>query len=165
MLDLIKTRRSIRKFKEGEVSDELIDRILISGVWAPSGLNNQPWRFAVIKDQKVKERIAGLTHYSKIVCAANALIIVFLDNGTSYDRTKDVQSIGACIENMLLAIHGLGLGGVWLGEILRNREAVAHVLEAPAGYELMAVIAFGIPAESPHTHARKPLSELVFYRR
>jgi nitroreductase len=165
MLDLIKTRRSIRKFKEGEVSDELIDRILISGSWAPSGLNNQPWRFAVIKDQTVKEQIAGLTHYSKIVRAANALIIVFLDNGTSYDRTKDVQSIGACIENMLLAIHGLGLGGVWLGEILRNREAVAQALEAPEGYELMAVIAFGIPAESPHPHARKPLSELVFYRR
>ena len=58
-----------------------------------------------------------------------------------------------------------GLGGVWLGEILRNREAVAQALEAPEGYELMAVIAFGIPAESPHPHERKPLSELVFYRR
>jgi nitroreductase len=122
IFEIIKTRRSIRKFSREPVPDEIINRIIEAGTWAPSGLNNQPWKFAVIKDKELKTKISGLTHYSKIVLSANVLIGVFLDRTASYDRTKDSQAIGACIQNMLLFIHSLGLGAVWLGEILKNKD-------------------------------------------
>lgn len=63
---------------------------------------------------------------------------------------------------MLLAVHNLGLGGVWLGEILNKRSEVEHILEVPADFELMAVIALGYPDEEPKERTRKPLSDLTY---
>ena len=165
MLNLIKTRRSIRKFASQEIADKQLHQIIEAGIWAPSGLNNQPWKFAIIKDPAIKKSLATLTHYSTIIAGAPVCIAVFLDGTLSYDRTKDIQAIGACIQNMLLALHALGLGGVWLGEILKNKDKVSKVLSAPENLELMAVIALGHPAEKGGKGDRKSLEEVVFLKR
>ncbi len=94
-------------------------------------MNNQPWAFAVITEPGVKDAISGLTHYGSIIKSAPVLIAVFLDNTKTYDRTKDCMAIGACIQSMLLYIHSVGLGAVWLGEILRSKEKVAEAINAP----------------------------------
>jgi nitroreductase len=163
--ELIKTRRSIRKFTDESVPDEMIDKIIEAGIWAPSGMNNQPWKFAIIKDRNLKTKISQLTHYSKIILGANVLIAVFLDHSLSYDRTKDVQAIGACIQNMLLFIHSVGLGAVWLGEILKNKDKVLELLGGPKELELMAVIALGYPAGKGGKGDRRGLNEAIFFRR
>ena len=163
--EIIKTRRSIRKFKDKPVSDEVINKIIEAGMWAPSGMNNQPWKFAVIKDSSLKNKISKLTHYSKIILSADALIAVFLDHSVSYDRTKDVQAIGACIQNMLLFIHSMGLGAVWLGEILKNKDKILELLKGSKDLELMAVIALGHPAEKGGKGNRKGLDKTVFFRK
>ena len=92
------------------------------------------------------------------------LLALFLDTSASYDRTKDVQAMGAFIQNMLLAIHAQGLGGVWLGEILKNKEKVSGIVNAPDAFELMAVIALGHPAETGGRGSRKSVKDVVFYR-
>ena len=97
--------------------------ILEAGRWAPSGLNNQPWKFIVVQNRDTIEKLAGCTRYSSIVKGASVIITVFLDTPTMYDRTKDVQSIGAAIQNMLLACCELGLGPSGL-EVLNNKEQV-----------------------------------------
>ncbi|MEW6600436.1 MAG: nitroreductase [Nitrospirota bacterium] len=163
--ELIKTRRSIRKFTGEPVPDEVIDRIIEAGTWAPSGLNNQPWKFAVIKDGDLKKEMSAFTHYSKIVSGADVLIAVFLDNSLSYDRTKDCQAIGACLQNMLLYIHSIGLGAVWLGEILKNKDRVLKLVGGPADIELMAVIALGHPADKGGKVTRKGPDQTVFFRK
>ena len=166
MLDLIKSRRSIRRFSGAAVGDDLVDKVLDAGRWAPSGLDNQPWRFAVIRDKALKEQISRLTRYAAIVQGADLLVAVFLDTEAGYHRTKDVQAMGACIQNMLLATHSLGLGGVWLGEILKSEEALRGLLGAPKTFDLMAVIAMGYPAEkTPEAPRRKELNQLVFFRK
>ena len=104
-------------------------------------------------------------HYSKIILGANILIAVFLDRSLSYDRTKDVQAIGACIQNMLLFIHSVGLGAVWLGEILKNKDKVLELLGGPKELELMAVIALGYPAGKGGKGDRRGLKEAIFFRR
>ncbi len=164
-IETIKTRRSVREFTNENISDEIIGEILEAGRWAPSGLNNQTWRFIVVQKRDTKEAISNLTHYGEVVRNAQVLIAVFLDRDHMYDYTKDVQSIGACIQNMLLAIHSMGLGGVWLGEILKNKEKVNKILEAPDSYELMAVIALGHPAKKARYSDRKELSGIVFRER
>ncbi|HBH62455.1 MAG TPA: nitroreductase family protein [Nitrospiraceae bacterium] len=163
--DLIKTRRSIRKFTDKPVPDEVIDRIIESGVWAPSGMNNQPWKFAVIQDRELKKEVSALTHYAKIVTGADVLIAVFLDNALSYDRTKDCQAVGACIENMLLYIHSIGLGAVWLGEILKNKDRLLTLVSGSTDLELMAVIALGYPAEPGGNVTRKGPDHTVIFRK
>lgn len=162
VLDAIFTRRSVRQYLDHPIDDDSLQAVLEAGRWAPSGLNNQPWRFAVVRDPEVKNEIAAQTRYREIIRSAPGIIAVFLDNDESYDRVKDCQAIGACLQNMYLAAHALGLGGVWLGEILKNKERVAEILEAPDSYELMAVFAFGHPKHRQQKSERRPLSELVF---
>jgi nitroreductase len=159
-LDAIKTRRSIREFTDKTISKQTIEQILEAGRWAPSGMNNQPWRFIVVSDKKTKEHLAKQTHYKNIIKSAPCSIAVFYDIDSGYDRTKDVLAIGACVQNMLLAVRSLDLGACWLGEILKNKNKVARLLEAPASYELMAVIALGEPKENPQGD-RKEMDELV----
>ena len=165
IFELIKTRRSIRKFTDKPVQDETIDKIIDAGIWAPSGLNNQPWKFGVIKENGLKREIAALTRYSKIVLGADTLIAVFLDHSRSYDRIKDAMAVGACIQNMLLTIHSLGLGAVWLGEILKNKEKVLELVCSSDDVELMAIIAVGHPEQKGGAGNRKDMDHAVLFRK
>lgn len=159
----IRDRYSVRKFKSTEIPTDLIREILDTARWAPSGLNNQPWKFIIIIDVGIKDLIAHQTDASGIIRNAPVCIAVFYDKDEGYNYLKDVQAIGAAIENMLLAIHNLHLGGVWLGEILNKHEQVEQILEVPHSFELMAVIAFGYPEpEELEERSRKPLSELAY---
>ena len=155
----------MRKFTSEPVPEELIETVLEAGRWAPSGLNNQPWRFAVIRDAGLRRAISELTHYPKIVLSAQVLIAVFLDTEKSYHREKDIQATGACLQNMLLEAHSLGLGAVWLGEIIRSNEQIKAVLGLTRELDLMAVVALGLPGEKPKGVKRKPLADLVVSRK
>ena len=157
----IHDRRSIRRFLDAPVSRDLVMASLEAASWAPSGLNNQPWRFALIWDKESKEALAALTKYSETLKSAALLIGVFLDSEASYDRTKDCQAVGACLQNLLLAIHSFDLGAVWIGEILKNGDRVIDVLNLPKRLELMAVVAVGHPAHGGLSSKRRPLEELI----
>ena len=165
VVEAIRARRSVRQFTSEPVSDDALNQILESAVWAPSGKNNQPWKFAIIQDAVLKESLATLTHSRSIIQGATVCIGVFLDHSRVYDRTKDIQAVGACIQNMLLTIHSLGLGGVWLGEILKNKEKVGELLGLSGNLELMAVVAFGHPAKKSGVGERDPLEKAVLLRR
>ena len=160
ILKTIKSRRSVRKFKAKTVPENLIEKILEAGRWAPSGLNNQPWRFMVL-DKDRKEALAGYTKYSHIVRSADKVILVFLDKDTVYNQEKDLLAIGACIQNMLLYIHSKSLGACWLGEILNQRKDIYRALKIPASLELEAVIALGYPLTKSGQGKRKSLKNLM----
>ncbi len=164
-MDIIKNRRSIRRFTDEPVPEEVVNKILEAGRWAPSGLNNQPWRFALVTDASLITEISELTRYSSIVKEAKVLIAVFLDNEVSYHRIKDAQAVGACLQNMLLEIHSLNLGGVWLGEIIKSDQELRKILGLGDALELMAVIALGHPGEKPKKVKRKTLQELIVFRK
>ncbi|MEW5775091.1 MAG: nitroreductase [Thermodesulfobacteriota bacterium] len=162
VLAALRERRSVRKFTDEPVAREDLVAILEAGRWAPSGLNNQPWRFlAVMPGDPRADALAGCTKYGAIVRSAKALVAVCLDRRVMYHEMKDHQGAGACLQNMLLAAHALGLGGVWLGEIVNQAgQALAVLGLDPADYSLMAVLAFGRPAH-PGASSRKPLEELL----
>jgi nitroreductase len=164
ILDIIRTRRSVRRFEDKPVPEELLREILEAGRWAPSGMNNQPWKFAVIENRVINEGISKLTRYSAVIRSARVLIAVFLDNAESYHRTKDAQAVGACIQNMLLEAHSLGLGAVWLGEIIKSDEQIRQLLGLGGELELMAVIALGYAMEDPKATRRKELKNLIVFR-
>lgn len=162
LLDVIKNRRSVREFKEGKVDRDKIDKILEAGRWAPSAKNRQPWKFVVVQNENTVKEIASYTIYESFVRDAALLIAVFLDETEMQDRTKDVQAIGACIQNMLLAIHSIDLGAVWIGEILSRKERVNQVLDAPDYLELMAVLAVGHPVVRKRSSTRKDLRKMAY---
>ncbi|NHZ47178.1 nitroreductase family protein [Nitratidesulfovibrio liaohensis] len=162
VLDALHQRRSIRRFTGEPVTRDEIVAMLDAARWAPSGLNNQPWRFLVVQPGDPRqEALAGCTKYARIVRDAGVLVAVFLDREACYHPMKDHQGAGACIQNLLLAAHALGLGAVWLGEIVNQAEQVEQVLGLPAGrYEFMALIAAGHPAQRGSSD-RVPLEKLL----
>ncbi|MFH0826333.1 MAG: nitroreductase family protein [Candidatus Omnitrophota bacterium] len=161
ILEIIRSRRSIREYAEDIPKDEEIEKILEAGRWAPSGLNNQPWRFLCIVDKAKKDGLAAFTKYGKIIKDAPMALVVCMDVSDSYNRDKDLMAIGACIENMLLEAHALGLGACWLGEILNKKGEVAKYLKLDADLELTAVLALGKPEEAITESCRKNLKNLM----
>ena len=161
ILEAIYKRRSIREFTDEEISVAQLHEIIKAGIWAPSGLNNQPWRFVIVKNPEIKEQLAQQTHYSHIVLNANALIAVFLSRNDMYDAVKDYQAAGACIQNILLAAEALGLGAVWLGQILKNKAEVNRILELDENFDLMAIVALGHPQHRNQKSRRKEFATFL----
>jgi len=160
ILNLIKTRRSVRRFKKYKVPAKVIEKILEAGRWAPSGLNNQPWKFMILEGES-KDSLAQYTHYSSIIKGADKVILVFMDKKTSYNHEKDLMAIGACIQNMLTFVHSQKLGACWLGEILNKRNKISRLLKLPSGLALEAVIALGKPLVPSGKGRRKSLKNLI----
>ena len=161
LLEGLHTRRSIRKYTDEPVTREQLHEIIKAGTMAPSGMNNQPWRFVTIQNKETLQKLAQLTKYSHVVGKAAACIAVFVDKTAMYHEVKDHQSMGACIQNLLLASHGMGLGAVWLGEILKSAKEVRELCGLTDQYELMAVVSLGYPAGKGGVAERRPVEEVL----
>ena len=162
ILTALLKRRSIRKYTDREITREEITAMLEAGRWAPSGKNNQPFRFLVVRaDDDRMPALAECTVYSHIVKNAPVMIGVFLDKNSLYHELKDHQSAGGCIQNIMLAAHSLGLGTVWLGQMMNNADQVLDVLKLDKEqYEFITFIAVGEPAQEGSS-SRKPLEEIM----
>ena len=170
LVDLIKSRKSVRNFIFEKIDNSVIKDILECGRWAPSANNRQPWKVCVVIHPTVKRMLADLSGYGGIIESAYVDFVIFLDLEKVGERVKDVQSIGAFIQNILLALHAKGLGGVWIGEILKNKEKVNEIFKlSEEKYELMAVIAAGVidqpmMNQKAKERARFPLDDFIeFY--
>ncbi len=146
LIDLIKSRRSIRNFIYQKIDKETIRDILECGRWAPSGQNCQVWRVCVVIHPTVKRMIAEQTKYGGILESAYVNFVIFLDIERGYDRVKDIQAMGAFMQNILLGVHShQGIGAVSIGEILNNKEKINEIFKlSPDKFELMCVIAVGV---------------------
>ena len=149
-IEFIKGRKSVRSFIYKKISKDIINHILEAARWAPSGKNSQPWKVCIVIHPTLKRMLSELTKYGGIIEEAYVNFVVFLDLERGYDRTKDLQAIGAFIQNILLAVHAQeDLGGVWIGEIINRKEEVNEIFKFPVDkFELMGVVAVGIIDEA-----------------
>jgi F420 biosynthesis protein FbiB-like protein len=182
--EAIAKRRSIRRFQPDAVPQETIEQILGAAILAPSAMNVQPWRFVVLQGaqkealmarflqriQKLKKLTRQAAHTettARFMQQAPALILVFNTKspGNSLARiatlldTMYIQSIGAAIQNLLLAAASLGLGTLWTGHALVAGGLFAKF--AGVRGRLVAAIALGYPDESPNPRPRKSMEEVV----
>jgi nitroreductase len=115
LLEAIHTRRSVRKYLDSPVPEEMIETILRAAMAAPSAGNQQPWHFVVITDKARREAIPSFHPYSKMVPQAPVSILVCGDPTGKKWPTFWSQDCSAATQNMLLAARDLGLGSVWVG--------------------------------------------------
>lgn len=161
-IDCIKQRRSVRKYTSQKINKETQELLLHAAICAPSGKNGQPWRFKCIDDEQLIKDISRLSIYRSWMQTAPLLIAVFLDRENSYNYVKDVQSCGAAIQNMLLAAKAVEIGSCWIGEILPKQERVKAILNiSESKYELMGIVAFGYPNDSPTPPAKKEIADFL----
>jgi len=160
LLEIIKSRRSIRKFKSHEVPKDKIRSILEAGCWAPSFANSQPWNFIVVDDPALKERMFLATAHHEIL-EAPASIIVTVD--PEKDMVHHILDGANATMNMLLMAHYLKLGAVWVGVLgLKAEDLVKEALNIPPNIRVISIIPIGEAAEFPSS-TRKNLEELVFW--
>lgn len=159
VLEVIKNRRSVRKYKPDQISPESLDKIIEAGIYAPSAHNQQPWHFTIIQNAELLDRInnyvreemaksadgwikrMGSNPDFKVTYDAQTLIIVSAKQEAMAWRTD----CAAAIENMLIAAESMDIGSVWLG-LMRfyfdNEEEMAK-LNIPEGYAPYYGVSFG----------------------
>jgi nitroreductase len=184
----IENRRSIRQFKPDPVPQESLEKILKAGTLAPSGKNKQPWQFLVVRGDKRAElihemqkgidRLEGMDIHTgsaknTLKVMAQAPVTIFVINPTknkppyewetleSNADVVDTQSIGAAIQNMLLAAHELGLGTLWICDIFYAYDEL-HTWLGTDG-QMIAAVSLGYPDQSPQPRPRKSVEEVTVY--
>lgn len=188
--EVIVKRRSVRKFRNDPVPKEVLDRILEAGRWAPSASNSQPWRFIVVTDVNVKERISETcTRFSKKAWAAfapenakylaqrggtwdkeymkyvPALISVCFNRPVKIREEMALASAWVAIENMLLAATSEKLGScVYTFSDSEEEDELKKILKIPQPYRLAAIIQLGHADYCPPAPSRKRLDEIVSYQ-
>ncbi|HGE70115.1 TPA: nitroreductase family protein, partial [Candidatus Poribacteria bacterium] len=114
-MQAILSRRSIRRYTDKPVSDEVVEQLLKSAMSAPSAGNEQPWHFVVIRDRQILNEIPKIHPYSGMLKEAPLAILICGDESLQKYKGYWVQDCSAATENLLIAVNALGLGGVWLG--------------------------------------------------
>jgi len=166
VFEAIKKRRSIRAFKNIDVSDEIVEKLIDAARWAPSAGNIQPWEFIVVRNLDAKRRLAEAALNQTFIEEAPVVIVVCADYqrsargyGSRGATLYCIQDTAAAIQNIHLAAIALGLGTCWIGAF--REEPVKKLLGIPDGVRPVAIIPVGYPAEQPAPRPRRPLNEII----
>lgn len=150
LLDAIERRRSIRRYTGQPVGEELLKAVLYAGQCAPTAVNKRPYHFVLLEQRAQLARLADASTYAGMLAQAACGIVVCGDRNLE-ERSKFLyEDCAAAIQNMLLAVHGLGLGAVWCGVTPESDFAgsITAELGLPPKVEPVAVIALGWPDEA-----------------
>lgn len=166
VFDAIEKRRSIRKYKDEEVSLDDMVRVIEAGRLAPSWKNGQCWRYIVVGDKALRKKLGVLVNNNPDVTAyENASYILVLcadpeESGYHNDQHYYLTDAGICMEQSVLAATALGLGTCWLG--IFDEKAVKEALKIPDNIRVVALSPLGVPDQEPKARPRKPTSEIAY---
>ncbi len=185
VMEAIRERRSIRRYRTDPITNEVLATLLEAARLAPSWANTQCWRLVVVRDQAIKNRLAEVlssahsgrgNRCNQAVREAPVVIVTCAQKGLSgIYRSGEHQGKPATDKgeywymfDVALAMHGLtlaaqsqGLGTVHVGHF--DPALVAKVLNVPDDVAVVEIMPVGYPAEAPQARPRKPLEEIVFY--
>jgi nitroreductase len=156
-MEVIRKRRSIRRYKSTPVPEEILNQILESARIAPSAGHRQPWHFIIVQDSETKKKL-GIASWAS---EAPIVIIGCVDTQTRSPPLCFVD-IGIGFEHLVLAAANFGLGTCWIGRI-DGDQTIKDVLNIPPHIKVIAVTPLGYPDETPNLKQRKLLSEIVHY--
>jgi len=177
-IELCRRRRSVRRFLDKPVEKEKINLCLEAARLAPSACNSQPWKFIVVDEPALKNKLADAAFggaYSTNLFAKKAPVIIAVVS----EKSSFIASVGAFLRNtryylidigiaaehLVLQAAELGLGTCWLGWF--NEKAAKKILKVPDSRRIDILIALGYPdgesPHEPHPKKRKPISEISSY--
>jgi nitroreductase len=159
-IEALKTRRSIRTYTAQPVERQIIEEIVDCARLAPTAMNDQPWDFVVVTDKAALASIPPILGHAEFIAnAAFAVLVLSRLTGCA------VEDCCAATENLLIAAAAHGLGSCWVaGAQQAYAPAVAKAFGAPEDRQLIAIVSFGYPAESPVIEKRS-LAEVLHWER
>lgn len=165
LLEAMRTRRSVRQWTSDRVSDEQLKELVEAAARAPSGSNAQPWAFVVFREPGRLKRLRAAA--PGIAGVPTAVVLICLDGrradqepGTAeYDMAH--LGLGAAMQNLLLAAHGLGLGACAIGSY--HLASLRSIVSLPDHLEPKLLVALGHPASQPDAPALRPLNEVCYF--
>jgi nitroreductase len=149
-IEAIRSRRSIRTYKQTSVAKSIIEEIIDCGRLAPTAMNDQPWDFVVLTKKEDLGRIPAMIGHGEFIANA-AFAVLVLARETSYAA----EDCCAATENLLIAAAAHGIGSCWVaGTKQPYGPVVAREFGAPPDRQLVAIVSFGYPAEEPKVEKR-----------
>ena len=148
-LEALFSRRSIRRYLAGEVGPNDLKLILRAAMAAPSAGNEQPWHFIIIRDRRTLSELSTAHRYAEMVAHASLAILVCADMNVVKHTDYWPQDCAAATQNMLLAVHSLGLGSVWVGVYPRQvrMDEIRRVIALPENIIPFSLLPVGFPDE------------------
>jgi len=168
VLEAIQKRRSVRKYKEDPIPEEVLLRVLEAARLAPSGKNFQPWKFIIVKDKALKKKLAEASAGQFFIARAPIIIVGcgFPDNCYArmgrYMKSWSVD-VTIALEHLILQAQEEGLGTCWIGSF--EEEEVKAILNVPKEVKVLALTPLGYPDEIPRFRGRKSLDEIISFDR
>jgi len=159
-MEVVRRRRSVRKYRPDPVPQAKLDRMLEAARLAPSWANGQCWTFVVVTDAKVKNALAGAGN--EWIEEAPAIIAACADpakSGEKGDQGYYLLDIGIAMEHLILAAADEGLGTCWIGWF--DEQKAREALGVPTEARVVALTPVGYPDEEPEPRPRKLLGEIV----
>jgi nitroreductase len=166
LMDAIKTRRSIRKYRETPVPENLLKEVLNAARLAPSADNAQPWKIIVVRDEQIKQKVTQACNGQKFLVQAPVVLVVCGIPEEAFQTvggymSSHVIDASIALDHLTLAAHSLGLGTCWVAWF--KEEKVKDLLGIPEDVRVVALTPLGYPDESPERPSRKNLEELIAY--
>jgi nitroreductase len=175
LLEIIKERRSVRKYEEKEIPEDMLNQILESVRWSPSWANTQCWEVIVVKDIKIKEKLQATLpekgNPARTAMIQAPVVLALCGKLKSSGFYKDHAStklgdwfmfdLGIAAQTLCLYASYIGIGTVIVG--LFDHDRAKEVLRIPEGYELAAMIPIGYPAKKTDAPKRKELKEFLHW--
>jgi nitroreductase len=165
--EAIKGRRSIRAFKQQDVPEETVEKLIDAARHAPSAGNIQPWEFVIARKQDTKKKLAQAAYQAFVEEAPLVIVVCANENSSSSGYGKRgktlycIQDTAAATQNILLTAYSLGLGTCWVGAF--NEKEAKKALQAPDGIRPVAIIPVGYPNRTPSQRGRRPLNQIVHH--
>jgi nitroreductase len=176
LMEAIKGRRSIRKYKSDPVSEEALQKVIEAVRWSPSWANTQCWELIVVRDPNVKSELGNTlsaTNPARSSMTEAPLVIVLCGKkGVSGFKKGEATTVkgdwlmfdtGIAMQTLCLAAHGFGLGTVVVG--MFDHKKAEEILGLPGNIEVVAMTPLGYPAAQAGAPKRKEVSEFVFRER
>jgi len=157
LIDLILTRRSIRRYENKDLPDEVLQQILEAGRQAPSAANRQPIRFVVVKDNSLLKSLCD-TLITRFVKSAPVAIVGCADIKSLLTGKWAVVDTAIAMQTMVIAAWSLGIGSCWIGACDEGK--VKELLKIPDKWKVVGLVTFGYPAEQPKPKKKKPFEEI-----
>jgi nitroreductase len=161
LVDVVLSRRSIRRYEQKEIPKDVLDKILDAGRQAPSAANRQPWHFIVVSDLEIKKKLSkGM--FNRFIKNAPFTIVGCAHKDLIAGKWSIVSTTIA-LQNMVVAAWAMGVGSCWIGDF--NEGKVKKLLSIPENWNIVALVSFGYPAEKPQPRKRKPVEEIVGFNK